>query len=89
MSRKSLSEEGESSEVRAEVENILSTLAPGEAQLLRLRFLEGLRVAEVAGRLGCSRNAAYKRLRQTIQRLRERYGVEPLDRAPAENAQKP
>ncbi len=86
---KDLPEEGESSEIRAKVENILSTLPPAQAQLLRLRFLEALPMAKVARRLGCSRNAAYKRLRQTIQRLRERHAVEPLDRAPGENAQKP
>jgi RNA polymerase sigma factor (sigma-70 family) len=74
---KDLSEEGEPSEIRAEVENILSTLPPGEAQLLRLRFLDGLSVAAVARRAECSEKAAYKRLERILRRLRERYGVEP------------
>ncbi|MBM4025309.1 MAG: sigma-70 family RNA polymerase sigma factor [Planctomycetes bacterium] len=51
----------------------LAGLESDQAELLRLRFVEGLGVAEVARRLGCSREAAYKRLQRTIQRLRERY----------------
>jgi len=74
---KDLSEEGESSEIRAQVENILTTLPPGEAELLRLRFLDGLSIAAVARRAGCSQKVAYKRLERIIRRLRERYGVEP------------
>jgi RNA polymerase sigma-70 factor (ECF subfamily) len=74
---KDLSEEGESSEIRAKVENILATLPPGEAGLLRLRFLDGLSVAAVARRGGCSEKTAYKKIERIIRRLRERYGVEP------------
>jgi RNA polymerase sigma-70 factor (ECF subfamily) len=71
------SEEGKSNAERGEVEEVLSTLPRAQAQLLRLRFLEGLRMAEVARRVGCSREAAYKRLQRISKRLRERYGVEP------------
>jgi len=85
---KELSEEGESSALHGAVEEILATLPRGQAQLLRLRFLKGLPMAEVARRLGCSRNAAYKRLRQIIQRLRERYADAPPDAAPPENPKK-
>ena len=74
-------EDGESSEERGKVEMVLSTLPPGQAELLRLRFVEGLGMAEVAGRLGCSRNAAYKRLHRTIRRLREQYATEPPEPA--------
>jgi RNA polymerase sigma factor (sigma-70 family) len=59
------------------VAQVLATLPAEEAKLLRLRFLEGLRVAEVARRIGCTRAAAYKRLQRIIHRLRQRYGVEP------------
>jgi RNA polymerase sigma-70 factor, ECF subfamily len=76
-----LPEDGESSEKRIEVEKVLSTLPPGQAELLRWRFVEGLRMAEVARRVGCSRNAAYKRLHRTIRRLRERYATEPPEPA--------
>ncbi len=85
---KELSEEGESSEIRAEVENILSTLPPGEAQLLRLRFLDGLSVAAVARQARCSKKAAYKRLERIIRRLRERYSVEPPAREDEEDSKK-
>lgn len=71
------SEEEESSEKRATVEKVLGTLPPGEAELLRLRFMDGLRMAEAARRVGCSRAAAYKRLQRIIHRLRDRYAVEP------------
>jgi RNA polymerase sigma factor (sigma-70 family) len=70
-------QEGESRGGRDRVEKMLATLPPKEARLLKLRFLDRLRMAEVARRLGCSPNAAYKRLQRIIQRLRERYGVEP------------
>jgi len=59
------------------IEEILRTLPPEQAKLLTLRFVDGLTVAEVALRVGCSREAAYKRLQRIIQRLRDRYGVEP------------
>ena len=83
---KDLSDEGESSEIRAKVENILSTLPPGEAELLRLRFLDGLSVAAAARRAGCSKKAAYKRLERIIRRLRERYGVAPPAREDKEDS---
>jgi RNA polymerase sigma factor (sigma-70 family) len=70
-------EKGESSKERGGAEKILSTLPPGQAELLRLHFLEGLCMAEVARRVGCSREVAYKRLQRIIQRLRKRYAVEP------------
>lgn len=76
-----LPEDGESSEKRIEVETVLSTLPPGQAELLRLRYVEGLPMAEVARRVGCSRNAAYKRLARTIRQLRERYAIEPPEHA--------
>jgi len=72
-----LSEEGEPSEIRAQVENILSTLPSREAELLRLRFLDGLSIPTIARRAGCSEKTAYKRLERIIRRLRERYAVEP------------
>jgi len=75
-------EEGDSGGGRDRVEKMLTTLPPKEARLLKLRFLEGLRMAEVARRLGCSRNVAYKRVQRIIKRLRDRYGVEPS--APAD-----
>jgi len=85
---KYLCEEGESGAPHGAVEEILGTLPCEQAQLLLLRFLKGLPMAEVARRLGCSRNAAYKRLHQIIQRLRERYGDAPSDGAPPENPKK-
>ncbi len=69
-------EEGESNAERGQLEEVLSTLPRTQARLLRLRFLEGRRMKEIARRVGCSKEAAYKRLQRIIKRLRERYGVE-------------
>jgi RNA polymerase sigma factor (sigma-70 family) len=71
------SEEGESSAELGPVEKVLRTLPRAQAQLLRLRFLKGLPMAEVARRAGCSREVAYKRLQRIIKRLRDRYAGEP------------
>jgi RNA polymerase sigma factor (sigma-70 family) len=70
-------EDAESGGARDRVDRILSTLPRKEAELLKLRFLEGLPMAKVARRLGCSEVVARKRLQRVIQRLRDRYGVEP------------
>jgi RNA polymerase sigma-70 factor (ECF subfamily) len=70
------SDDEESSAKRGEMmEEVLSGLPPTQAELLKLRFVAGLRVAQVARRVGCSRDAAYKRLQRIIKRLRERYDV--------------
>ncbi|HNS22713.1 MAG TPA: sigma-70 family RNA polymerase sigma factor [Sedimentisphaerales bacterium] len=59
-----------------QVGKMLRALAPDDARLLRLRFWEGLPMAEVARRMGYSREAAYKRVERILERLRERYAVE-------------
>jgi RNA polymerase sigma factor (sigma-70 family) len=59
------------------VDEILRILPPAQTQLLCLRFLEGLRMAEVARRVGCSPAAARKRLQRIIKHLRQKYGGEP------------
>ena len=71
------SDDDEAAANHKRIEEILHTLPPEQAKLLTLRFVDGLTVAEVALRVGCSREAAYKRLQRIIQRLRDRYGVEP------------
>lgn len=79
-------EDGEPAEERAQIERILSTLSPAEAQLLRLRFLDNLPIAEVARRVGCSPDAAKKKIQRTIDRLRRRYAVGPDRPADEENS---
>jgi len=74
---KDQSKEGESRKERGTAASVLDTLPLGQAKLLRLHFIEGMYMAEVARRVGCSRETAYKRLQRLIRRLRERYGVEP------------
>jgi RNA polymerase sigma factor (sigma-70 family) len=75
------------SELLAEAEKVLGTLPADEADLLRLRFLEGLPVAEVARRTGCSPEAAYKRLERILKRLRARYAGELPGPAEGKNLQ--
>jgi RNA polymerase sigma factor (sigma-70 family) len=80
--------EAGSSDVPSTAEEVFRDLPPEKAEMLRLRFLEGPRVAEVAQRVGCSRAAAYKRLERIIQRLRQLYSVEPPPRTAREDRKK-
>jgi RNA polymerase sigma factor (sigma-70 family) len=80
--------EAEPGGVPGTAEEVFRELSPEKAEMLRLRFLEGLRVAEVARRVGCSRAAAYKRLERIIQRLRQQYGVEPPPRTARDDRKK-
>jgi RNA polymerase sigma factor (sigma-70 family) len=57
------------------VEELLAGLPRADAELLRLRFIEGLRVRQIARKVGCSTDAAYKRLQRLIRRLRRQYGA--------------
>jgi RNA polymerase sigma factor (sigma-70 family) len=59
------------------VEELLGELPRADVKLLRLRFVEGLRIREIAPRVGCSTEAAYKRLQRILKQLRPRYGIEP------------
>jgi RNA polymerase sigma factor (sigma-70 family) len=70
-------EQGEMTQERDAVEKLLTTLPIEQARLLRLRFLEGLSVTEAARQVGCSRQAAYKRLQRVLRRLGERREREP------------
>lgn len=49
---------------------IADRLTPQTARVVRLRFFEGLRYAEIAGALGISEAAVYKHLRHAIETLR-------------------
>ena len=53
---------------RDAIEAIAATLSARQLELVRLRFADDLSIGKIAGRLGCSRPAVYKR----IQRLRRR-----------------
>lgn len=53
----------------------LAELAPGQREILRLRFEEQLSIAEIAGRLQCSDGAAKLRVFRAIEALRHRCGV--------------
>jgi RNA polymerase sigma-70 factor, ECF subfamily len=68
--------DGFSPEVRETLKKALAELPAGDVNLLRLRIVEELPIAEVARRMGCSQAAAYKRIERLVQRLRARCGVE-------------
>jgi RNA polymerase sigma factor (sigma-70 family) len=61
----------------AVMEDVLIGLPPGQVELLRLRFVDCLRVAELARRVGRSRDAAYKRLQRIVQQLRRKHAIAP------------
>jgi RNA polymerase sigma factor (sigma-70 family) len=52
-------------------ENLLDGLAAEHAELLRMRFQDGLSMDQMARKLRCSEDAVRKRLQRTIKRLRE------------------
>lgn len=54
---------------------LLRNLAPDVQDLLALRFVARLTVAEIAGVIGKSNAAVSKQLSRTIQRLQEQYHV--------------
>ena len=50
--------------------DLSASLPPEDADLLQMRFTEGLSLAEISHRLGCSLAAAKKRVQRLIQRLK-------------------
>jgi len=49
----------------------LTAALPGpDTHLLRLRFVEGLSIGEIGGQLGCSLDAAKKRLQRLLRKLK-------------------
>jgi enterochelin esterase family protein len=59
----------------AEVDSALARLSEADRDVLTLRYLEELPVAEVARRLGISEEAAQKRIDRAMARLRRKMGV--------------
>ena len=58
-------------ETRYDLERALDELAPGDGEVARLRFLEGLEIDEIAARLTKERNAVDQSLHRSRKRLRE------------------
>ena len=62
-------------------EGLLGRLPPDQAEVVRLRAMEGLRLNEIADVVGCSPNTVSSRLRYAFRKLRslvlEQKGVEP------------
>lgn len=57
-------------EDNAKLRNALERLPPDEKQALRLRYIEGRTVAEVANEMGLSRDALIWLMRRALQRIR-------------------
>ena len=53
----------------------LRSLAPGDREVILLRTYEDLPTAQIAAALGCSHEAAKKRLSRALQRLRKAAGL--------------
>jgi RNA polymerase sigma factor (sigma-70 family) len=58
-------------ETRYDLERALGELAPGDGEVARLRFLEGLEIDAIAARLGKGRNAVDQSLHRSRQKLQE------------------
>ena len=54
----------------ARVHDLTAGLAPGEVEILRLRYVDGLSLNEIGWRLECSLDAAKKRLQRLLKRLK-------------------
>lgn len=57
---------------RIHAQRVLERARPDDAQVLRLRFFHDLPIKDVAKALGCSPEAAKKRVARAIERARER-----------------
>lgn len=55
-------------------ESLLAQLPEQQAEVIRLRVYDGLRLREIADLLGCSTNTVCSRLRYGFQKLRRRAG---------------
>ncbi|MHB8898705.1 MAG: RNA polymerase sigma factor [Thermoguttaceae bacterium] len=73
--------ETEAADERRKAERLLGQLPPDQAEVVRLRVLEGLRLHEIARIVGCSANTVSSRLRYAFGKLR---GL-VLDREEAES----
>lgn len=60
----------EAAEERRRAERLLGQLPQAQAEVVRLRVLEGLRLSEIADVVGCSANTVSSRLRYAFRRLR-------------------
>ncbi len=69
----------QNAEVRLLVERLLSTLAPREQLIMRLRFWEHLSQDEIARRLGISQMHVSRLLARSLAALQEHLGENPLD----------
>lgn len=58
-------------EIDPELWDAVAALPPGQSQAVRLRFLEDLRYREIASALGCSEEAARRRVHDGVANLRE------------------
>jgi RNA polymerase sigma factor (sigma-70 family) len=58
-------------ETRIGLEQMIAMLPPREAEVMRLRLLEGLEIAEIAERLGMTRNAVDQAIHRARRRLAE------------------
>ncbi len=56
------------------VHGLLSKLPADQAYLLRKRYIYGLSMQELAEHLGCSIEAAKKRIQRTVRAVREKHG---------------
>ena len=54
----------------ARVHDLTAGLSPGEVEMLRLRYVDGLSLNEIGWRLECSLDAAKKRLQRLLKRLK-------------------
>src|SRR5262245_55387936 len=65
---------------RREVQRLLATLAEPYREVLRLRYLEGCEIEEVAQRLGRAPGTVRSQIKRGIDRIRQRLGTQSRSR---------
>src|SRR5262249_23722652 len=66
-------------EVRERVRTALARLAPGDQEVLIMRYLENLSVAEIAAALGVREGAVKMRRTRALERLSSLLGGDPRE----------
>jgi RNA polymerase sigma-B factor len=69
----------EQAEARLALTEALPSISPEDRRLLRLRFADELTQTQIAGRLGISQMQVSRRLRASLERLRELVQADPAD----------
>ena len=67
-----LADTGKDKSLRERANGVIACLGEKDAQIMRMRYINGMSLAEIGVKMGCSTEAAKKRLQRLIARIREK-----------------